>query len=91
MLVSAYASAIQQILRWGWNKRLKHRGSTLAFFRFFPCPSLRYVTDCLICGPRLPCIPLLVQRALLSVDNIGVSESAGKRCAVESFIELAAI
>src|SRR6266403_6123568 len=47
------------------NKLLIHRGSTLAFFTVFPCASLRYVTDCLIRGPRLLCIPFLLHRALL--------------------------
>src|SRR6267143_2021946 len=60
-----------------WNKFLNYRGSTLAFFTLFPCASLRYVTDCLIWGPRLLCIPLLVQRALLSTEDVGWSGSAG--------------
>jgi len=74
----------------GWSKLLNHRGSTLAFFTPFPCASLRYVADCLVCGPRLLCIPWLAHRAVLSAENSGDSESTGKWCAVESFIKLGA-
>ena len=61
----------------GWSKHLNHRGSTLAFFTPFPCASLRYVADCLVCGPRLLCIPAMAQRASLSAGNDGVTESVG--------------
>ena len=78
LLAGAEASAIQQVLDEDCNKLLNHRGSTLAFFTVFPCASLRYVTDCLIWGPRLLCMPLLVQRALLSAEHVGWSGSTGR-------------
>src|SRR6266436_9716784 len=67
----------------GRSKLLNHRGSTLALFTLFPCASLRYVTDCLACGPRLLWVPAMAQRASHSAGNDGVSDSAGKWCVLD--------
>jgi hypothetical protein len=60
-----------------WDKVLKHKGVYPSPFWAFPLPPLRYVTDCLVCGPRLLCTPAMAQRSRSLRETMA---SAGKWC-----------